>query len=87
MAALLEERHRNRIKVALFVRRLIDESGDIVNCGKAEKVSLDGTECGSMCGDVESAVDDRVEFGDFICEERCKFICQRGCSRRRRKNI
>jgi len=37
VAALLEERHRNRIKVALFVRCLIDESGDIVNCGKAER--------------------------------------------------
>jgi hypothetical protein len=30
MATLLEERHRNRIKIALFVRCLIDESGDFI---------------------------------------------------------
>ena len=36
MATLLEERHRNRIKM-LFVRCLIDESGDFIGCGKAER--------------------------------------------------
>ena len=45
MATLLEERHRNRIKIALFVRCLIiDESGDFISYGKRKEVSFDGTE-------------------------------------------
>ena len=37
LATLLEERHRNRIKIALFVQYLIVESGDFISCGKAER--------------------------------------------------
>ena len=33
---------------------------------RRKEVSLDGTEGGSMCGDVESAVDDREEWSLVI---------------------
>ena len=33
---------------------------------RRKEVSLDGTECGSMCGDMESAVDDREEWSLVI---------------------